>query len=47
MTSAVGLITISTIASRSIPTDTWKKIFEPKRWPSFAPSRMNAETPSE
>src|SRR5262249_17582585 len=28
-------------------TAVWKKIFEPKRWPSLAPSMMNPETPSE
>src|SRR5262245_40610448 len=47
ITSAVGLITISTIATPRRTTAAWKKIFEPKRWPSLAPSRMNPETPSE
>src|SRR5262245_48792269 len=47
ITSAVGLTTMITIASRKRPTAVWKKIFEPKRWPSLAPSMMNPETPSE
>src|SRR5262245_37973501 len=46
ITIAVGLSTMSTIAAASRATDAWKKIFEPKRWPSLAPSRMNPETPS-
>src|SRR5262245_27840358 len=46
ITIAVGLSTMSTIAAASRATDTWKNIFEPKRWPSLAPSRMNPETPS-
>src|SRR5262249_15117500 len=29
------------------PTVARKKTFEPKRWPSFAPTMMNPETPSE
>src|SRR5215510_6802565 len=47
ITPAVGLITMSTIAPRKRSTATWKKIFEPNRWPSFAPSMTKADTPSE
>ncbi len=47
MTLAVGLTTISSIATASIPTAAWKKIFAPNRWLSLAPSRMNPETPNE
>src|SRR5262245_29773705 len=47
ITSAVGLSTMVTIATRKRPTAAWKKTFEPKRWPSLAPSMMNPETPSE
>ena len=47
ITTAVGLITMVIIAPRKSVTATWKKIFEPKRWPSLAPSMMNPETPRE
>src|SRR5262245_15170386 len=47
ITPAVGLSTMSTIATRKRTTDVWKKIFEPKRWPSLAPSMTKAETPRE
>src|SRR5262245_26412206 len=47
MTSALGLITMSTMAIRKRTTATWKKIFEPKRWPSLAPSMTKPDTPSE
>src|SRR5262245_16601901 len=35
------------MASKKRPTADWKKTFDPKRWPSLAPSMMNPETPSE
>src|SRR5262249_5264043 len=38
---------MSTMAPRKRSTATWKKIFEPNRWPSFAPSMTKADTPSE
>src|SRR5215831_12397000 len=47
ITPAVGLITMSTMAARKRTTATWKKIFEPKRWPSLAPSMTKPETPRE
>src|SRR5262245_14932051 len=47
ITPAVGLTTMSTMAARKRTTAAWKKIFEPKRWPSLAPSMTNPETPSE
>src|SRR5499426_3538687 len=47
ITPAVGLITMSTMAARKRATATWKKIFEPKRWPSLAPSMTKPETPRE
>src|SRR5262245_19830133 len=47
ITPAVGLTTMSTMAARKSTTATWKKILEPKRCPSFAPSMTKAETPSE
>src|SRR5262249_26402883 len=47
ITSAVGLSTMVIIATRKRATAVWKKIFEPKRWPSLAPNMMNPETPSE
>src|SRR5499426_1898479 len=47
ITPAVGLITMSTMAARKRATATWKKIFEPKRWRSLAPSITNPETPRE
>src|SRR5262245_9307593 len=47
ITPAVGLTTMSTMATRKSTTDVWKKIFEPKRWPSLAPSMTKAETPRE
>ena len=36
-----------TSAARKRATAAWKKILEPNRWPSLAPSMMNPETPSE
>ena len=47
ITVAVGLSTIITIAARKRATAIWKKIFEPKRWPSLPPSMTNPDTPSE
>src|SRR5262247_1002930 len=47
ITPAVGLTTMRTMAARKSTTAAWKKIFEPKRWPSLAPSMTNPETPSE
>src|SRR5262245_13447013 len=47
ITPAVGLITMSAMAHRKRATATWKKIFEPKRWPSLAPSMTKPETPRE
>ena len=34
-------------ATRNSETADWKKSFEPKRWPSLAPSMMKPETLSE
>src|SRR5215813_15533419 len=47
ITPAVGLSTMSTMAARKRTTAAWKKIFEPKRWPSLAPSMTKPDTPSE
>src|SRR5262249_58081832 len=44
---AVGRSTMSTMAARKRTTAAWKKIFEPKRWPSLAPSMTKPDTPSE
>jgi hypothetical protein len=44
ITFTVGLTTMIAIATRKRATDAWKKRFEPKRWPSLAPSMMNPET---
>jgi len=47
MTSARGLRTISTIAAKNRPDATRKKILDPNRYPSFAPSIINPDTPTE
>src|SRR5262249_33460656 len=47
ITPAVGLSTMSTMAARKRTTAAWKKTFEPKRWPSLAPSMTKPDTPSE
>src|SRR5262245_56612824 len=35
------------MAARKRTTAAWKKTFEPKRWPSLAPSMTKPDTPSE